>query len=357
MAGELVLVTGVTGFLGYKVIVDLLKHGYRVRGVVRSLAKAAKVKNAPSIKALNPTEKQLSFVEVEDMTLPGAYDEAVKGGVTYVIHVASPIPSFGEGEPPKPEDLEDIFVKTAPKGAVGMLESAQRAGTVKRVVMTSSVVAIAPFDVYMGQGKEPDKVWTPESRIPVAPAPYGFEFEAYSAGKAAALNESEAWMAKNKPSFDLIPVIPSWIFGPDELSTSAESMRVGSTNAVLLGVVTGQENPSPYSGNAVYGKDVARTHVASLDPKIKGNQSFVVNTPIVWEDAITIAKKHFPEAFADGRLTPGKQPTMPLAWESNKVRLLTEIQRCRFTDIVGIDRHRIFSGSSTRRTRLWSRAS
>jgi nucleoside-diphosphate-sugar epimerase len=322
MAGDLVLVTGATGYLGYLIVVDLLKHGYRVRAAVRSLSKINRILAAPSVKALAPTADQLSFVPVPDMTAPGAYDEAVKG-VTYIIHAASPIPSFGEGAPPAQDQLEELFVKTAPKGAVGMLESAHKSagGTVKRVVMTSSVVAIPPFEVYMGKSKEPERVWTDEDRTPIPPPPYGFEFEAYSASKVAARNLSEAYMKEHDTSFDLIKIFPSWIFGPDELTTDATSMRVGSTNAVLLNVLLGEKNDAGYGGNAVLGQDVARAHVSALDSKVEGNQGFVVNTMMVWEDAIAIAKKYYPEAFADGRLRDdGKQPTMPLNWDSSKVR-------------------------------------
>jgi nucleoside-diphosphate-sugar epimerase len=321
MAGDLVLLTGSTGFLGYIILTELLKQGYRVRAAVRSQSKAQNVLNSASIKALAPTESQLSFVTVPDMTAPGAYDDAVKG-VTYIIHAASPIPSFGDGEAPPQAQLEELFVKQPLQGALGMLESAhtKAGGSVRRVVMTSSTVAVVPFDVYMGQGTEPDRVWTSEDRIPVAEGPYGFEFQAYSAGKAAIINKSEEFVRDKRTAFDLITITPSWIFGRDELVTDTAGMRVGSTNSVLLGVVLGNKNDSGYGGNAVYGPDVAKAHVLGLDPKIKGNQSFVLNTTITWEDAITIAKKHFPDAFATGKLRDdGKQPTMALKWDTTKV--------------------------------------
>lgn len=321
MADELVLLTGSTGFLGYHILTELLKSGYRVRAAVRSDAKAKKVLSGPTLKALAPTAEQLSFVTVPDMTVAGAYDDAVQG-VTYIIHAASPIPSFGEGEPPALEQLEEALVKKPVQGALSMLEAAhtKAGGAVRRIVMTTSTVATVPFEVYMGQGTEPDRWWTSEDRIPVAPGPYGFEFQAYSAGKAAVLLESEKFVRERGTSFDLISICPSWIFGKDELVTDAASMRVGSTNSVLLGVLLGSKNDSGYGGNAVLGSDVAKAHVLSLNPKVKGNQSFVMNTMIEWEDALTIAKKYFPDAFATGQLrTDGKQPTMALKWDATKV--------------------------------------
>lgn len=316
------MLTGSTGFLGYIVLTELLKQGYRVRAAVRSQTKAQKILEGPSVKAIAPTEEQLSFVTVPDMTAPGAYDNAVKG-VKYIIHVASPIPSFG-GEPLAQDELEEAMVKQPLKGALGMLESAhtKAGGSVRRVVMTSSTVAVVPFEVYMGQGTEHERVWTSEDRTPAAQGPYSFEFQAYSAGKAAVINDTEEFVRTRDTTFDLVTVTPSWIFGRDELITDAAGMRAGSTNSVLLGVLLGVKNDAGYGGNAVYGPDVAKAHVLSLDPRVSGNQSFVLNSMMNWEDAIPIAKKYYPDAFKMGNLRDdGKQPTMALKWDASKVRV------------------------------------
>ncbi len=175
--GDLVLLTGATGFLGFQVLVDALKAGYHVRVAVRSEAKLSKVLNSPSIEALHPTPEQLSHVVVPDMAKPGAYDEAVKG-VKYIIHCASPIPTFGGANPPAPETYDAYFVKPAIAGDEGMLHSAAKSPSVKRVVLTSSVVAITPFEYYMGKG-DPKRVFKSTDRIPFAPAPYAFAFDAY----------------------------------------------------------------------------------------------------------------------------------------------------------------------------------
>jgi nucleoside-diphosphate-sugar epimerase len=318
-ATELVVLTGATGFLGFKTLITALKAGYRVRCVIRSPSKIAKILSTPSIKALNPSNEQLSWITVPDMTAPGAYDEAVKGA-TYVVHGASPIPSFGD-EAPTPEEYEEHFVHAARRGTVGMLESIQKAGTVKRIVITSSAVGNIPFEYFLGQGD--DKIFDAESRIPLALGPYSFEFEAYSASKTAALNESEAWIKAQKPDFDLISIIPGWIFGHDELSTTADDFKSGSTNSVLLGLLHGSQSEIPFSGNSVLVDDVAELHVRALDPKIKGNQAFSASANgldgMIWEDSIDILKKHFPKAVTDGILkTSGKQPTVTVRIDAKK---------------------------------------
>ncbi|KIV96956.1 hypothetical protein PV10_00766 [Exophiala mesophila] len=318
MAGnnELVLLTGATGFLGFNTLVGLLKSGYHVRIAVRSEQKLQKVLATPSIKTLKPTEQQLSWIIVPDFTVAGAYDEAVKG-VKYIIHAASPIPTFGEGTAPEQSQYEEYFIKPAVAGAVGILESAKKASTVKRVVITSSIVAIVPFRYYLGEID--DRVFNAEDRIPVAEGPYGFEFEAYSASKAAALNATEEFIKREQPGFDLISVIPGWIFGRDELVTDIKSLTVGSTNSVLAGLLVGGKNEMGYNGNSVLGEDAAKVHVLALDPKIQGNQAFITSLGFEWESALDILKKHFPEAVADGRFkVDGKQPTVKINIDSSK---------------------------------------
>ena len=54
------------------------------------------VRSNPALQAMNKSS-QLSFIVVPDITVPGAFDDAVKG-VSYIVHIASPIPSH------EPED-------------------------------------------------------------------------------------------------------------------------------------------------------------------------------------------------------------------------------------------------------------
>lgn len=318
MAGELVLLTGGTGFLGYAILVDLLKSGYRVRVAARSQAKIDKVRAAPSIFALGPPTTQLMFAIVPDMSAVGAYDDAVRG-VDFIIHAAAPVHTNQDSTPSK-ELLEDVFVTASVNGNLGILKSANEKGkTVRRIVMTSSTVAIAPTEVYVTDTKEREVVRGPESRVVVPAPPYDSQLQAYCASKAAALNASEAFMRNNATSFDLISIMPSWIFGKDELLTSTRDMRTSSTNVLVNSLLTGNQGEAMI-GNVVLCSDVARAHVRALDSDIDGNQSFLLNTEGKWEDKIPIVKKNFPETFKSGLFREsGPQPTIPLRWDSCKV--------------------------------------
>jgi nucleoside-diphosphate-sugar epimerase len=184
MAGELVFITGGTGHLGYAILFEALNTGYRVRATVRSQDKANKVLAAPSLLALKPG-KQLEFALIPDILAEGAYDEAVKGA-TYIIHVASPVPkSFKEGD-----DAEKHFVNGAVKATMNILTAAQKSGTVKRVVITSSIGAIISFKELTSGTSE--TIFNEKSRTEFIPGPYGNSLEAYAASKVKALNETEA---------------------------------------------------------------------------------------------------------------------------------------------------------------------
>jgi nucleoside-diphosphate-sugar epimerase len=72
----LVLVTGLSGFIGAHVFIQLLKRGYSVRGTVRSQSKADYfIKRFPEA----ASSQQISFVIVKDIAQPGAFKDAVKG--------------------------------------------------------------------------------------------------------------------------------------------------------------------------------------------------------------------------------------------------------------------------------------
>lgn len=309
MAGQLVLITGATGHIGFRTLRYALEYGYNVRAVVRSDAKAEAIRSNPLLKGISSS--QLSFITVPDFLVPGAFDEAAKG-VKYIIHLASPIP-FRDGA--DPADQEEHFVKPAIRGTISMLESAKNAGTVKRVVITSSLVVNVPIEVQFGM-TPPTETYTAEDRIPMPSAPYANAFVAYIASKVGAILESEAWMEANKADigFDTIFVHPAYTIGRDDTVSTSKGVNEG-TNSSMLGTVLGEDAGYGKSSNTVHVDDTARVHVLALKPEIAGNQSFLTVSEglkgTTWEDSLKIVEKHFPEAVKKGTLpNNGTAPTV-----------------------------------------------
>jgi nucleoside-diphosphate-sugar epimerase len=296
---DLVFITGGSGHIGSRIIIDALQAGYSIRAAVRSQEKANRILAIPSIKSLNVGNK-LDFVIVPDLLVDGAYDEAIKGA-THIIHVASPITdAHKEGE-----SYQDTFIAPAIKGTLNILEAAKKTPSVRRIVITSSIVAILSWKDFTS-GNTSGAPFTEASRTTFLPEPYADRFEAYSASKVAALNETEKWLANEKASigFDVVHIFPGFVIGRDETVTDAADALRG-TNLVVLGPVTGAQS-SYTPGAAVHLRDVSLAHVKSLDASVPGNQGYLLIAGGLggtrWEDVFDVVKRYFPDAVEDGTL-------------------------------------------------------
>ena len=130
MAGEKVLVTGASGFIAKHVIAELIRQGYQVQATLRDLSREEETWRA--IGNAGATAGDVKFFPA-DLLDDDGWAEAMQG-CTYLQHVASPFPLKNPRDP-------DEVIRPAREGAVRVLKAAKEAG-VKRVVLTSSVVAI-----------------------------------------------------------------------------------------------------------------------------------------------------------------------------------------------------------------------
>lgn len=69
------LITGINGYIASVLGLLLLETGYNVRGTVRSKSRATELLEG----AYRPYVSRVEIMEVPDITLSGAFNEAVKG--------------------------------------------------------------------------------------------------------------------------------------------------------------------------------------------------------------------------------------------------------------------------------------
>lgn len=204
MSSELVLVTGGSGFVGSYCIAQLLQAGYRVRTTVRSLARESDVRTMLERAGVKASD-QLSFVAA-DLTSDQGWPEAV-ADCDYVLHVASP---FSLSMPKNEAEM----IVPARDGTLRVLRAAQAAG-VKRVVLTSSFVAVA-----YGQPVS-DKPFSEENWTNI-------EGDVTSYMKSKTIAERAAWdfVAQPDNTLELAVVNPVGVFGPVLGSDYSETIQI-----------------------------------------------------------------------------------------------------------------------------------
>lgn len=199
MSQPLVLVTGVSGFVGAHVFEHLLNSGYRVRGTIRSASKGTYYSRKYVKQASN-----FELVVVPDLQAPHALDDAVKD-VEYICHVASPY--FVSSHDPMKE-----LVNPAVDGTKNVLASAlTHASQLKRLVVMSSFAAV----VDLSKNPRPGYTYTAEDWDPVTPEQAASDgYWGYHASKTFA--ERVAWdmWKEAKPSWDLVTLCPPMVYGP-----------------------------------------------------------------------------------------------------------------------------------------------
>ncbi|MEO7434507.1 MAG: aldehyde reductase [Candidatus Binatia bacterium] len=294
----LVLVTGATGYIAGHCIRELLEHGYRVRGTVRSLRDSAKTEHLRRI--ASELGGSVELVET-DLSADRGWAEAV-AGCTYVQHVASPFP------PEVPKD-ENELIGPAVGGATRVLQACAASGTVKRVVMTSSVAAVVYGHPQGENVVRTEADWSVVEKCDPYP-------------KSKTLAERAAWdlVAKLPPErrFELAVINPGFVIGP---LLNADQ----GTSGELIRKLMMRDMPAcPEIGFAsVDVRDVALAHRLAMErPEAAGNRYICAGDHIWVQDIAKVLAAEFnPRGY---RVPTGKLPYAAMwviAWFDKAVNL------------------------------------
>ncbi len=206
---DTILVTGISGFVGFYCAVEALRQGFHVRGAVR--------KEKPELRALLVRElgedphDRLGFVQGVDLLEDAGWDAAV-AGCRYAMHVASPVPSGAIADP-------NALVPAARGGVLRLLGAAAKSEATERVVMTSSAAAIVHGNKQDADTVHDESSWSNPDVCSAYP-------------RSKTLAERAAWdfvEGLPKGQLELVTLCPGMIFGPvperSLYSTSGEPIR------------------------------------------------------------------------------------------------------------------------------------
>ncbi|WQF78909.1 Putative NAD-dependent epimerase/dehydratase, NAD(P)-binding domain superfamily [Colletotrichum destructivum] len=310
MSQQLLVITGVSGHVGFRVLVEALARGYSVRAIIRKAEQAEHIKNAKSVQ---PHLKQLDISVIPDLLAPGAFDGALDGA-SGVVHVASPLPVFSD-------NLRRDLIDPAIVATLRVLESAANVPSIKRVVITSSVAALLSWEYVMSHDVTTTFTARDTYDPPGPDSVFESPFQAYGASKALAFKATERFVAEKKPSFDVINIMPSMVIGKNELNATKEAVASGTNNNIMAPLL-GIDTPSPVLGVSVHVDDVAKAHIDALRPDVPGNRNFICSSGGLqgteWNSVKSVAAQLFKKEVSDGILpSNGSIPTRPIRLDAS----------------------------------------
>jgi nucleoside-diphosphate-sugar epimerase len=277
----LVVVTGASGFVGKWVVIELLEAGYRVRGTVRSEAKAEQVR-ATIAGRLGPEAVARLEACRCDLLDDAGWSEAM-AGANAVMHVATQI--LAE-EPKDP----DVVVRPAVEGTARVLRFAHAAG-IGRVIITSSVATVG-----YGHGHTTGKrIYSEKDFTDLDNMKWTW---AYCIGKTRA--ERAAWDFARAHDIGLTTIHPGMILGPAVDSDASISLMAVS------GLLDGTTPALPNNGFTVSDvRDVAEMHVRALEsPAAAGRRYLATGTYLPFPRIAAILREAYPGARVTLRTIP-----------------------------------------------------
>jgi len=272
------LVTGGSGYLGTRVIADLLKAGARVRTTVRSLDSEPALRETVRRGGADDAALELAVALLTD---DDGWDAAASG-VDGVYHLATPMTHATEDR--------ELVVTPARDGTLRVLRAAVRAG-VPRVVFTSSFAAVgySPKPLNADGAREFDENdWTD---------PDTDGLPAYPLSKTVA--ERAAWdviQSQSQSGTELVVLNPTWIAGPTLTSDARSSLQAFS--AMLGGHM-------PLAPRQRFGiadvRDVSSAHLAAMaTPDAAGKRYLLLadGPTISWLGVADVLRSRFGDLAA-----------------------------------------------------------
>ncbi len=272
-----VLITGANGYVASWIVKQLLEQGVTVHATVRNKSNTSKYQHLLDINEQTPGS--LHVFEA-DLLESGSFEEAMIG-CDVVMHTASPFIL-------QVDDPYEGLINPALQGTENVLETVNKISSVRRVVLTSSVVAI------FGDNQDINKVghdrfteadWNTTSNADHQPYPY-----------SKTLAERRAWqMVEVQDRWDLVVINPGFVMGPplseQSGSESIKTMQQMTDGTLKMGV------PELHNG-VVDVRNVAEAHIAAAQKDHAEGRHILVNKVLTLLEMSEILRQEFGSKYA-----------------------------------------------------------
>ncbi|WKA01859.1 hypothetical protein VitviT2T_020112 [Vitis vinifera] len=279
VAEKVVCVTGGAGYIASWLVKLLLLRGYTVKATLRNPDDPKKTEH---LLALKGAKERLHLFKA-DLLEEGSFDSIVEG-CEGVFHTASPV--LLEVTDPKVE-----LIDPAVKGTLNVLRSCAKVPAIRRVVVTSSIVAVIyngkplTSDVIVDETWFSDPAFCEESKL------------WYVLSKTLA--EEAAWKFAKEHGIDLVTMNPGVMIGPPLQPT------INLTMEIILNMI----NEVPYTfPSSTYKwvdvRDVANAHIQAFEISSASGRYCMVERITYRSEAIKILHElypaiHLPQKSAD----------------------------------------------------------
>ncbi|XP_072972838.1 dihydroflavonol 4-reductase [Typha angustifolia] len=290
-----VAVTGASGYVGTWLVMKLLAAGYTVRATVRDPSNLGKVKPLLDL----PGSSERLTLWKADLDEEGSFNEAING-CCGVFHVATPM-DFESKDP------ENEVIRPTIKGMLSIMKSCKEAGTVKRVVFTSSAGTVNIVEKQ--QPVYDENSWTDVEfcrRVKMTGWMYFV---------SKTLAEKAAWEYAKENDIDLISIIPTLVVGSFISSSMPPSM------ITALSLITGNE--AHYSilkqVQLVHLDDLCEAHIFLYErPEAKGRYICSSHDCTIY-DLAKMIKERYPEYNIPQRFEGIEEDIEPIRFSSKKL--------------------------------------
>ncbi|KAL3653022.1 hypothetical protein CASFOL_002703 [Castilleja foliolosa] len=289
--GEVVCVTGGSGYIGSYLVQLLLHRGYTVHATVKNLEDEKETKH---LEAMEGAQSRLHLFQMDLLQ----YDSIVSAvtGAAGIFHVASPCTVDTVHDP------ERELLDPAIKGTINVLTAAKKAG-VGRVVVTSSISAIIPSPNWPTDKVKNEDCWTDEEYCKRKGVWYPL---------SKTLAEKAAWKYAEENGVDIVVVNPGTVMGP------IIPPAINASMLMILRLLQGcTEEYEDFFIGSVHVKDVALAHILLYENKAATGRHLCVEAISHFGDFAAKVAELYPE-YNVPRLSKDTQPGLLRAKDASK---------------------------------------